>query len=81
MFVVTVINFLLFTLRIVIRLVTFTTGFIQTALITNIYYPLPGKAKVVNDALKNLNIIHLWSANLPVRSSLLLLNSVSINTH
>ena len=80
MFVMTVINFLLFSLEFATRLVVFIDVAIRKAIIVDIYYPLPGKGKVVNDALKNLNIILLWSGNLPVRNNLLLLNSVSINT-
>ena len=41
MFIMTVINFLLFTLHIGTRLAAFTTVFIRKALIMDIYYPRP----------------------------------------
>ena len=67
MFVITVINFLFFSLEIATRLVVFTNVFIRKALIVDIHYPLSERGKVVNDALENLNIVLLWSGNLPVR--------------
>ena len=70
MFVMTVINFLLFSLYIGTQLVAFTTVYIRKALILDIYYPLSAKGKLVHDALQKLKFLVLWSANLPVRSNL-----------
>ena len=81
MFVMTVINFLLFSLEIGTRLAVFTTVFVRKALVTDIYSPLSEKGKIVNNALQNFSIVLLWSQNLPVCSNLLRPNSVFINTH
>ena len=79
MFVMTVINFLLFSLYIGILLTAFIAMFIRKALILDINYPLSEKLELLNNALQNLEIVELWSANLPVRNNLLLLDSASIH--
>ena len=78
MFVMTVVNFLLVSLHIGTRLAAFTTVYIRKALILDIYYPLSEKGEPVGNALQDLNLVILWSANLPVRSNLSLLDYVSI---
>ena len=75
----TVINFLLFSLYIGILLTAFIAMFIRKALILDINYPLSEKLELLNNALQNLEIVELWSANLPVRNNLLLLDSASIH--
>ena len=79
MFVMTVINFLLFSLYIGAFVTAFITMFIRKALILDIDYPLTEKLELVNNALQNLEIVELWSANLLVRSNMLLPDSLSIH--
>ena len=80
MFAATVINFLLS---------SFSTGshvagfilYIRMALILDIDYPLSEKLKLVNQALKNTNIVSGWAAYLPVSIKLSLSDLVFINIH
>ena len=75
----TVINFLLFSLYIGTLVTAFITMFIRKALILDIGSPLSEKLGLVSNALQNLEIVEMWSGNLPVRSNLLLLDSSSIH--
>ena len=75
----TVINFLLFSLYIGTLVTAFITMFIRKALILDIGSPLSEKLELVSNALQNLEIVEMWSGNLPVRSNLLLLDSSSIH--
>ena len=76
MFVVTVINFLLFNLTIGIQIAMFTV-LTREALILDIEYPLSEKQELLE--LPNLITVQLWSANLPVNNNLLLLKFTSIH--
>ena len=76
MFVVTVINFLLFSLSVGIQIAMFTV-LTRKALILDIEYPLSEKQELLE--LPNLTTVQLWSVNLPVSSALSLLDSVSIH--
>ena len=78
MFVVTVINFLLFSLSAGILVATFIVA-LRKALTLDIEYPLSEKGELVNNALQNLSIVQFWSAYLPVRSHLSVLDSLSIH--
>jgi len=69
MFAATVINFLLSSLDIGDEV----AGFIvltRKALILDIDYPLLAKPELVNNALRNENIVNAWSENLPVSGNL-----------
>ena len=77
MFLMTVVNFLLFGLYIGIEVAALSALLIRKTLILNIDYPLLEKGELFNNALENLEIINSWSGNLPVRSNLSLLDSVS----
>jgi len=72
-FVVTVINFLLLSLSTGTEIAMFIL-LIRKALILG---PLSGKQELIDNVLRNLNIVSFWSANLPVSRHLLLLDSVS----
>ena len=74
-FVVTVINFFLFSLN----TGTVVAAFIDKTLTLDTEYPLSRKRESVNHALQNLNIVDIWSANLPVSSDLSVLDSVSVD--
>ena len=78
MFVMTVINFLLSSLYIGAG-AAFITVYIRKALILNTDHPLPEKGELIKNALQSLNIILLWSGNIPVGSNMSLVNSVSIH--
>jgi len=74
-FVVTVINFLLFSLSTGTEIATFIV-LIRKALILD---PLSEKQELLNNVLQNLTIVIFWSANLPVSRNLSLLDFVSIH--
>jgi len=79
MFAMTVINFLLSSWN----TGNWIVGFIvptQKAFMLNIDYPLSEKRESVNNALRNLTIVTLWSGNLPVSSNLSPLDSMLIHT-
>ena len=78
MFVVTVINFFLFSLSAGTVIATFIT-FFRKALTLDIEYPLSEKGELVTNTLQNLNMVQFWSAYLPVRSHLSLLDFASIH--
>jgi len=65
MFIATVINFLLSSLNIGAQVAGFIV-FIQKALILDIDYPLPEKRDLVDNALRNTNMIIFWAGGLPV---------------
>ena len=65
MFIATVINFLLFTYIIGNEVARFIV-FIQKALTMDIDYPLSERRELVNNALRNLDLIYIWALNLPV---------------
>ena len=79
MFVVTVINFLLFSLAIGTVIATFIVLF-RKALTLDNEYPLSEKGELVKNALQNLIIVQFWSSYLSVRTNLSLLDSASIHT-
>ena len=81
MFIATVINFLLFSLRTGTEVAGFIV-FIRKGLmiILDIDYPLSEKRELVNNALRNVNLVGSWSETLPVSIKLLILDSVSIHT-
>ena len=72
MFVVTVINFLLFSLNIGNVLAT-SIVLLHKALILDIEYPLSEKQEFVQKVLQSLGLVQYWSSFLPVRSNLSLL--------
>ena len=76
MFVVTIINFLLFSLTVGIQTVMVPV-LIRKALILDIEYPLLEKQELFE--LPNFITVQLWSANLPVSSKLFLMYFVSIH--
>ena len=78
MFMVTVINFLLFSLASGTELATITL-FIRKALILDIEYPLSEKRGLVKNTLQSLRTLLFWSASLSVSINLSLLDSVSIH--
>ena len=78
MFVITVINFLLFGLSIGIKIVTSIVSF-REALTLDIEYSLSEKGQSIDKVMQNLVIVSFWSANLPVSSNLSLPDSMSIH--
>ena len=46
----------------------------------NIDYPLSETPELVNDALRNVNLVYTWASTLPVSIKLLILDPVSIHT-
>jgi len=77
-FIMTVINFLLSSLRIGTEVSDFVV-YIRKAFILDIDYPLSEKLELAGNALQNLLIVVFWSDNLPVSSNLSLLDFVSIH--
>ena len=78
-FVVTIINFLLFSWGTGIAVAQLIVIF-RKAFTLDTEYPLPEKLGLVYKALQNLNIVDFWAATLPVSSNLSLLDSTSIHT-
>jgi len=78
MFIVTIINFLLFSLNTGIELGRFVV-FIRMALTLDIDYPLPEKRVSVNNVLHKLAIVSTWTGYLPVSIKLSLSDPVSIH--
>ena len=68
-FVATLINFLINSLYTGNLLARFFV-FIRKALILDISYPLPEKREMVNNALRNMNIISGWASTVPVSAKL-----------
>ena len=64
-FVATIINFLLFSLATGNEVATLVV-FIRTALNLDIDYPLSEKPELVNNALRNVNIVKYWATTFPV---------------
>ena len=81
MFIATVINFLLFSLGTGTE-VAGVIVFIRKGLtiILDIDYPLSEKPELVNNALRNGNLVVFWAETLPVSIKLLILDSVSVHT-
>ena len=65
MFAATVINFLLFSLK-TGGLVAKSIVYIRVALVLDIDYPLSGESDLVDQALKQMDIVSYWSSYLPV---------------
>ena len=78
-FVVTVINCLLFSLNTGTQVAVFIALIQKTLIILDTDYPLRERQDVVNSALRNLKIVNYWSESLPVSNNLSLLDSVSIH--
>ena len=78
MFIVTIINFLIFSWSTGIELGRLVV-FIRKALILDIDYPLPEKRVSVNNVLHKLDIVLAWAVNLPVSIKLSLSDPVSIH--
>ena len=78
MFVATVINFILSSLNTGSQIAEFIVS-IRKALILDINYPLSEELELLNNALRNPNVVALWAANFPVSIELSLSDSVSIN--
>ena len=78
MFVTTAINFLLSSLS-VGNQVAVSIVIIRKALILDIDYPLLEKAELVQNALRDLNIVISWARSLPVSIKLSLSDLVSIH--
>ena len=76
MFIATVINFLLSSLK-TGPVVAFFTALIRKALILDINYLLSEDGELINDASRNVNIVHSWASTLPVSMSVP--DSVSIH--
>jgi len=75
MFIVTIINFLLFTLTTGAEIAMFIV-LIRKALISDL---LSETQELVDNPFQNLTLAIFWSANLPVSRNLSLLHSVSIH--
>lgn len=69
-FVATVINFLLFSIRAGSDIAKFVV-FIRTALILDINYPLLEDQELVNNAIGSVDTVITWTQTLPVSSNLL----------
>ena len=65
MFVATVVNFILYSLSTGSDVAGFIV-FIRKALILDLDYPLSEKPELVNNALRNMNLLTLWATNFPV---------------
>ena len=78
MFTATVINFLLSSLYTGSQVATFIIS-IREALVLDIDYPLSEKPALVNNALRNVNLVTAWSVSLSVSIELLPPDSVSIH--
>ena len=81
MFITTIINFLLFSLN----TGTEVAGFIVLIrkglmIILDIDYPSSEKPELVNNALRNVNLVGSWAGTLPVSIKLWILDPVSIHT-
>ena len=81
MFVATVLNFLLFSLNTGAQVAKFIV-FIRKPLIQDIHYPLSDNrlAELVNNTLRNVNLVGSWAGAFPVSTiKLLLSDPVSIH--
>ena len=68
MFIVTIVNFLLFSVNTGNQIAGFTF-LVRKALVLDIDYPLSEKRVLVNNVLHNLDIIYFWTGYLPVSIS------------
>ena len=71
MFVATVIDFLLSSLNTGNQVAAFIV-FIRKALIEDIHYPVSEMRALVNNALREINLITFWAESFPVSIGLLL---------
>ena len=78
MFLATTINFLVSSLNTGNSIALFIV-FIRKALVLNIDYPLPERQELVNNALRNVNLVAIWASSLPVSGKLSLLDPVFIH--
>ena len=74
MFVVTVTNFFLSSLNIGARVANFIM-LIRKTLILDLDFPLSEQQELVVNALRNVNIVAVWAANIPVSIKPLPFNS------
>ena len=77
MFIANILNFLLFSYHVGNEVARFIV-FIRMALILNVDYPLSEKRELVDDALRNMDVIYLWAPHFPVSINLSLSDPVPI---